>query len=797
MNGNKSTFDFNQSASNLTTSKISITRVPKQTNNNETPPSSSTASNQNNTIFKVRFSDNVTKQVNVSSKKTQSSCLSKKFGELQNNKEKPIVNLLGWELEEDKVRKTLRTYEEKYFEDSSIEKDIILSPILDIITKKINQCTLNSPLANSLNLIFRTQKQISYKLLDKKDRLSDYFGLKRQAMFTDLNKLYLKKKYDNSKPEDFVALKETDEIFVNFTTLLMNALIRINSSNLDDLDLFNKIYYEKLPNDNIFFEYVKNLRDKKNFNYIFLNQLMNEINLTLIDDKDLTSDELKNSKLYTSIHSLLIKCLKNNNSNFKKYFSNYFEFTKIYYSYYVFLKNSKYENMFYILNEFKIFIFDMFLQLSIELIDIKNFLSPIYFLMNHALTTNIDPRIITNFPIKHDFKLLNYKNKKDNIHIKVENISDEIIKHIDEKRSQENKTTYELKTYKMNLVLVEAEYKKSISSEIFMNSYLNDVSQKYQSNENNLFQSSNDNLLTQDNQLDSEALNLFNLLATLPADQNLQTNSDETIFQNLNDDFFSNFKELNPIDNEHVESEMIILNEPAFDQTSVNINFDDLNDQYKPVSNNDFSQKIFNENEQKNSSEIIQKEEADQLIEELIIFNDELVKNQSSIESASQKEINDVYSFNETIFESFDNEIKSPIIKIIYKEMDCNLNSSIDDSIDILNERMIESPVIQLESPREIFKDKKQCMSITPSRNILKNVLDQIELDSCEQFQDIKNYLKESAIQLNEINLFKNFKSNQKEEIPLTSNEHERKIDVIYFIIYLILIFYRLNILFF
>lgn len=797
MNGNKSTFDFNQSASNLTTSKISITRVPKQTNNNETPPSSSTASNQNNTIFKVRFSDNVTKQVNVSSKKTRSSCLSKKFGELQNNKEKPIVNLLGWELEEDKVRKTLRTYEEKYFEDSSIEKDIILSPILDIITKKINQCTLNSPLANSLNLIFRTQKQISYKLLDKKDRLSDYFGLKRQAMFTDLNKLYLKKKYDNSKPEDFVALKETDEIFVNFTTLLMNALIRINSSNLDDLDLFNKIYYEKLPNDNIFFEYVKNLRDKKNFNYIFLNQLMNEINLTLIDDKDLTSDELKNSKLYTSIHSLLIKCLKNNNSNFKKYFSNYFEFTKIYYSYYVFLKNSKYENMFYILNEFKIFIFDMFVQLSIELIDIKNFLSPIYFLMNHALTTNIDPRIITNFPIKHDFKLLNYKNKKDNIHIKVENISDEIIKHIDEKRSQENKTTYELKTYKMNLVLVEAEYKKSISSEIFMNSYLNDVSQKYQSNENNLFQSSNDNLLTQDNQLDSEALNLFNLLATLPADQNLQTNSDETIFQNLNDDFFSNFKELNPIDNEHVESEMIILNEPAFDQTSVNINFDDLNDQYKPVSNNDLSQKIFNENEQKSSSEIIQKEEADQLIEELIIFNDELVKNQSSIESASQKEINDVYSFNETIFESFDNEIKSPIIKIIYKEMDCNLNSSIDDSIDILNERMIESPIIQLESPKEIFKDKKQCMSITPSRNILKNVLDQIELDSCEQFQDIKNYLKESAIQLNEINLFKNFKSNQKEEIPLTSNEHERKIDVIYFIIYLILIFYRLNILFF
>ncbi len=725
MNGNKSTFDFNQSASNLTTSKISITRVPKQTNNNETPPSSSTASNQNNTIFKVRFSDNVTKQVNVSSKKTRSSCLSKKFGELQNNKEKPIVNLLGWELEEDKVRKTLRTYEEKYFEDSSIEKDIILSPILDIITKKINQCTLNSPLANSLNLIFRTQKQISYKLLDKKDRLSDYFGLKRQAMFTDLNKLYLKKKYDNSKPEDFVALKETDEIFVNFTTLLMNALIRINSSNLDDLDLFNKIYYEKLPNENIFFEYVKNLRDKKNFNYIFLNQLMNEINLTLIDDKDLTSDELKNSKLYTSIHSLLIKCLKNNNSNFKKYFSNYFEFTKIYYSYYVFLKNSKYENMFYILNEFKIFIFDMFVQLSIELIDIKNFLSPIYFLMNHALTTNLDPRIITNFPIKHDFKLLNYKNKKDNIHIKVENISDEIIKHIDEKRSQENKTTYELKTYKMNLVLVEAEYKKSISSEIFMNSYLNDVSQKYQSNENNLFQSSNDNLLTQDNQLDSEALNLFNLLATLPADQNLQTNSDETIFQNLNDDFFSNFKELNPIDNEHVESEMIILNEPAFDQTSVNINFDDLNDQYKPVSNNDLSQKIFNENEQKSSSEIIQKEEADQLIEELIIFNDELVKNQSSIESASQKEINDVYSFNETIFESFDNEIKSPIIKIIYKEMDCNLNSSIDDSIDILNERMIESPIIQLESPKEIFKDKKQCMSITPSRNILKNVLDQ------------------------------------------------------------------------
>lgn len=791
MNGNKSTFDFNQSTSNVTTSKISITRVPKQTNNNETPPSSSSASNQINTIFKVRFSDNVTKQVNVSNKKTRSSCLSKKFGELQNNKEKPIINLLDWELEEDKVRKTLRTYEEKYFEDSSIEKDMILSPILDIITKKINQCTLNSPLANSLNLIFRTQKQISYKLLDKKDRLSDYFGLKRQAMFTDLNKLYLKKKYDNSKPEDFVVLKETDEIFFNFTTLLMNALIRINSSNLDDLDLFNKIYYEKLPHDKIFFEYINNLRDKKNFNYIFLNQLMNEINLTLIDDKDLTSDELKNSKLYTSIHSLLIKCLKNNNSNFRKYFSNYFEFTKIYYSYFVHLKNSKYENMFYILNEFKIFIFDMFTQLSIELNDFKKFLSPIYFLMNHGLTTIKDPRIITNLPIQHDFNLLNYKNKKDNIHIKVENISDEIIRHIDEKRSQENKTTYELKTYKMNLLLVEAEYKKSISSEILMNSYLNDVSQNCQSNENNLFQSSNDNLLTQDNQLDSEALNLFNLLATLPADQNLQINSDETIFQNFNDDFFSNFQELNPIHNEPVESEMIILNEPAFDQTSVNIN-----DQYKPVSNNDLSQKIFNENEQTNSSEIIQKEEADQLIEELIIFNDELAKNQSSIESASQKETNDVYSFNETTVESIDNEIKSPIIKIIYKEMDCNLNSSLDDSIDILNERMIESPIIQLESPKEIFKEKKQFVSTTPSRNILKNVLDQIELDSCEQFQDIKNYLKESAIQLNEINLFKNFKSNQKEEIPLTSNEQEKN-DVIYFIIYLILIFYRLNILFF
>ena len=85
MNGNKSTFDFNQSTSNVTTSKISITRVPKQTNNNETPPSSSSASNQINTIFKVRFSDNVTKQVNVSNKKTRSSCLSKKFGELQNN----------------------------------------------------------------------------------------------------------------------------------------------------------------------------------------------------------------------------------------------------------------------------------------------------------------------------------------------------------------------------------------------------------------------------------------------------------------------------------------------------------------------------------------------------------------------------------------------------------------------------------------------------------------------------------------------------------------------------------------
>jgi hypothetical protein len=33
---------------------------------------------------------------------------------------------------------------------SSIEKDKILSPILDIITKKINSCTLSSQFANSL-----------------------------------------------------------------------------------------------------------------------------------------------------------------------------------------------------------------------------------------------------------------------------------------------------------------------------------------------------------------------------------------------------------------------------------------------------------------------------------------------------------------------------------------------------------------------------------------------------------------------------------------------------------------------